>query len=147
MKNLCKIIIPVIAIVTTTSSLFAQWTNLDWKLHNVGKVRQFISNMGTLDDSYENGRKTTYQGLLWCEMPPGSNEEHIYQGGIWIGAITPEGDTLVSVTRTHFTPTEFYPSAEPWDSIWVATKEDTLAIPYYPDYTAISDQDFVCKYS
>ncbi|UCE08621.1 MAG: hypothetical protein JSW07_11610, partial [bacterium] len=29
----------------------------------------------------------------------------------------------------------------------MATKADTLNIPYYPDYTAISDQDFVCKYS
>ncbi|MDZ7294432.1 MAG: hypothetical protein ONB14_03295 [candidate division KSB1 bacterium] len=126
--------------------LYAQWTNLDWKLHNVGKVRQLVTNMGTLDDTHENVR-AGYPGLLYCEMPPGSNEEHVYQGGIWIGAITPSGDTLVSVSRTHFTPHEFFPTAEPWDTVWVVTKGDTVDIPYWPRYAAVSDQDFVCRYS
>ncbi|MCG2715306.1 MAG: hypothetical protein L6422_03300 [Candidatus Marinimicrobia bacterium] len=134
-----------IIILFSISLSYAQWTNIDWKVHNVGKVRQLITNMGTLDDSGEKA-KTTYPGLLYCEMPPGSNEEHIYQGGIWIGAITPDGDTLVSVSRTHFTPHEFYPSAEPWDTVWVATKGDTLDIPYWPNYSAVSDQDFICRY-
>ena len=147
MKLLIKIFAQFFIIILATSSLFAQWTNIDWKMHNVGKVRQFITNMGTLDDSFENAKKTTYPGLLFCEMPPGSNEEHLYQGGIWIGAITPEGDTLVSVTRTHFTPSEFYPTSEPWDTVWVATKGDTFDIPYWQNYSAISDQDFICRYS
>ncbi|NOX38212.1 MAG: hypothetical protein GXO78_11840 [Calditrichaeota bacterium] len=132
------------AVLWGISSLLGQFTTLDWKIHNVGKVRQIITNVGTIDN-YNN--ITNYKGLINCEMPVGSNEEHVYQGGIWIGAITPEGDTLVSVTRTHFTPEEFFPSAEPWDTIWVATKGDTLDIPYWPGYTAVSDQDFVCRYS
>ncbi len=123
----------------------AQWTTLDWKMHNVGKVRQLITNMGTLDDSHDRVR-TAYPGLIFCEMPAGSNEEHIYQAGIWIAAIDPNGDTLVSVSRTHFTPHEMFPSAEPWDTVWVATKNDTLDIPYWPKYTAIADQDFICRY-
>ncbi|MEJ2634034.1 MAG: hypothetical protein P8184_01930 [Calditrichia bacterium] len=124
--------------------LFAQLTTLDWKLHNVGKVKQLITNIGTLDDS---DQKLSYPGLIYSEMPIGSNEEHIYQGGIWIGAIDPKGDTLVSVSKTHFTPEEFYPTAQPWDTIWVAKKGDTLDIPYWPHYTAVSDQDFICRYS
>lgn len=142
-----KILINLFIIVfLITSSILAQWTNLDWKMHNVGKVRQLITNKGAIDDSHDRVR-TTYPGLLYCEMPAGTNEEHVYQGGIWIGAITPDGDTLVSVTRTHFTPHEFFPTAEPWDTIWVVTKGDTVDIPYWQNYTAISDQDFVCKYS
>ena len=124
--------------------LAAQFTTLDWKMHNVGNVRQLVTNIGTLDD---HKNQVNYPGLIFCEMPVGSNEEHIYQGGIWIGGVTPEGDTLVSVTRTHFTPEEFYPTAEPWDTIWVAHKGDTLDIPYWPGYTAVSDQDFICRYS
>ena len=146
MKHLNKIIIQFIILLIVCSPVYAQFTNLDWKLHDVGRVRQLITNMGTIDNSHENV-KTTYPGLLYCEMPPGSNEEHVFQGGIWIGAITPEGDTLVSITRSHFTPHEFFPTDQPWDTIWVAAKGDTLDIPYWPNYTAVSDQDFVCRYS
>ncbi|MBN1347774.1 hypothetical protein JXJ21_00030 [candidate division KSB1 bacterium] len=148
MKSICRSGIIILLLLIFTNALIAQWTNLDWKMHNVGKVRQLVTNKGAFDDSHDKVR-TDYPGLIYCEMPPGSNEEHVYQAGIWIGAtLAPDGgDTLVSVTRTHFTPHEFFPSAEPWDSIWVATKADTLDIPYWPNYTAISDQDFVCKYS
>lgn len=131
-------------VVGASQRVLAQFATLDWKVHNVGKVRQVITNVGTIDN-YD--QITNYPGLINCEMPVGSNEEHVYQGGIWIGAITPGGDTLVSVTRTHFTPEEFYPTAEPWDTIWVAYKGDTLDIPYWPGYSAVSDQDFVCRYS
>ncbi|GAB4366389.1 MAG: hypothetical protein Kow0042_06220 [Calditrichia bacterium] len=139
------LIFVVVSILSISGMLFAQYYTHDWKMHNVGKVRQLITNLGTLDNSADNVR-VNYTGLLYCEMPPGSNEEHIYQGGIWIGGITPQGDTLVSVSRTHFTPHEFFPSAEPWDTVWVVTKNDTVNIPYLGPYTAISDQDFVCRY-
>jgi len=122
--------------------LLAQLTNLDWKLHNVGKIRQVVTNMGTLDKALTN-----FPGLINTEFPPNSTEEHLYQGGFWVGAITPEGDTLVSTTKAHFTPHEFYPTAAPWDTIWVGSKGDTLDIPYWPRYVALSDQDFVCRYS
>jgi len=124
------------------SPLYAQFTKLDWKVHNVGKVRQVVTNMGTL-----NKALTKFPGAIYSEFPPGSDEEHLYQGGLWVGAITPTGDTLVSTTQAHFTPNEFFPTAAPWDTIWVGSKGDTLQIPYWPNYVAISDQDFVCRYS
>ncbi|MBI3586584.1 MAG: hypothetical protein HY088_05600 [Ignavibacteriales bacterium] len=122
--------------------MFAQFTKLDWKVHNVGKVRQVVTNMGTL-----NKALTRFPGLINSEFPPGSDEEHLYQGGLWVGAITPTGDTLVSTTQAHFTPNEFFPTAAPWDTIWVASKGDTLQIPYWPNYAGMSDQDFICRYS
>ena len=132
----------------TGSLLFAQMTNLDFKMHDVGKVRQVIVNTGALSATDANGvSKFGYTGLLNSEFPPNSNEEHIYMGGVWIGAITPNGDTLVSATKTHFTPDEFYPTDSEYDTIWVVSKEDTVDIPYRPNYTAISDQDFVCRYN
>ena len=135
-------IILCLLVLFGTSPVFAQFTKLDWKLYNVGKVRQVITNQGTL-----NGGDTKYPGLINAEFPPGSFEEHIYQGGLWVGAITPTGDTLVSETESHFGPREFYPTEEPWDTIWVAKKGDTLNIPYWPNYVGVSDQDFVCRYS
>lgn len=115
---------------------------LDYRVTTTGKMRQVITNMGTFDKG-----RTRFPGLINAEFPAGSNEEHLYQGGIWIGAITPTGDTLVSQSEAHFTPHEFYATKNSWDSIWTGSKGDTLQIPYWPNYECISDQDFVCRYS
>lgn len=143
-KRVFFIVFFVAVYFAQSSWLYAQLTNLDWKLHDVGKVRQLITNMGTLDQGL-----TDYPGLIFCEFPPNSSEEHLYQGGIWIGAITPTGDTLVSVTKKHFDPGmhEFFPTTAEWDTIWVVGKNDTADIPYWPRYVGVSDQDFVCRYS
>lgn len=132
----------VLCLLFCSSFVFAQFTKLDWRVHNVGKVRQVVTNMGTL-----NKALTKFPGLINSEFPPGSDEEHLFQGGIWVGGITPTGDTLVSTTQAHFTPNEFFPTATSWDTIWVASKGDTLQIPYWPNYVGMSDQDFVCRYS
>ena len=115
---------------------------LDWRVTSVGRVRQVITNMGTFDKG-----RTRYPGLINAEFPPGSDEEHLYQGGIWIGGITPTGDTLVSMSEAHFTPHEFFPTNNSWDSIWTGSKGDTLHLPYWKNYECISDMDYVSRYS
>ncbi len=133
----------IFILLSTAITVFAQRTTLDWKVHNVGKVRQLITNMGALWTA-----STDYPGLIYCEYPPNSHEEHIGEAGIWVGAITPENDTLVSATTIWADPHfEFYPSAAPDDTVWVINKGDTVNIPYWGRYTAIADQDFVCRYS
>jgi hypothetical protein len=129
-------------LIGLTSTTTAQFAKLDWKLTTVGNVRQVLTNLGALNKS-----QTRFPGSINCEYPPGSGEEHIYQGGIWVGAVTPWGDSLVSETQSHFGYNEFYPSAAAWDTIWVASKGDTINIPYWQQYVAVSDQDFVCRYS
>jgi hypothetical protein len=120
------------------NTAFTQTVTLDWKMHNVGSVRQVVTNMGTIWRA-----ETTYPGLLYCEYPLNSNEEHIGAGGIWIGAIS-NGDTLVSSADRY---REFYPSGAADDTIWVVSKGDTVDIPYWSGYTGVSDQDFICRYS
>ncbi len=127
--------------VIGTSSLIAQYTRLDWRVHNVGKVRQLVTNMGTLWKA-----ATNYPGLIFSEFPPNSYEEHIGEAGIWVGAISGK-DTLVSVTTSWNSSFEFYPGTEPWDTIWVVEKGETANIPYLPNYVGVSDQDFVAKYN
>lgn len=41
---------------------------------------------------------------------------------------------------------EFFPSGEPWDSIWVVYRGEEVDIPYLPGYVGISDEDFVLRY-
>ncbi|MDZ7331743.1 MAG: hypothetical protein ONB31_07170 [candidate division KSB1 bacterium] len=132
----------VLFILILSSSVVAQQTALDWKLHNIGKVRQLITNFGSL----WYGGIVNYTGLIYCEYPPQSHEEHIGEGGIWVGAIL-DKDTLVSCTTSWNSWFEFYPSAARWDTIWVVNKGLTVDIPYWPNYTAVSDQDLVCRYS
>lgn len=115
---------------------------LDYRVTTVGKIRQVITNMGTFDKG-----RTRFPGLINAEFPPGSDEEHLFQGGIY-GGITPTGDTLVSMSEAHFTPHEFYATKNNWNSIWTGFgKGDTLHIPYWRNYECISDQDFVSRYS
>ncbi len=133
----------VILILYTTSQLYSQRTHLDYKVHDVGQIRQLVTNMGTLWRA-----ATDYPGLIYSEFPRGSFEEHIGEGGIWIGAINEgTGDTAVSVTTSWNSNFEFYPTDEQWDSIWVVNKNDTVNIPYWHNYAGVSDQDFVCRYS
>jgi hypothetical protein len=117
---------------------------LDWQMHDVGKVRQFISNIGSLWPTWVLW--SSWTGLLYCEFPPNSYEEHVGEGGIWVGAIC-QGDTAVSVTTSWNSGQEFFPTSQAWDTIWVVSKGDTVDIPYWPGYVGISDQDFVCRYS
>jgi len=121
-----------------------QRVSLDWKLHDVGKVRQFVSNIGSLWPTWVLWGSWT--GLIYCEFPPNSHEEHVGEGGIWVGAIV-DGDTLVSVTTSWHSDVEFYPTDAPWDTIWVVGRGDTVDIPYWPGYVGVSDQDFVCRYN
>ncbi|OGU74225.1 MAG: hypothetical protein A2V93_07980 [Ignavibacteria bacterium RBG_16_34_14] len=123
------------------SSTFGQRTNLDWKLHNIGEVRQLVTNMGTLWQA-----NVDYPGLIYSEFPRESHEEHIGEGGIWVGAIF-GSDTLVSVTTSWNSNFEFYPTDEPWDTIWIVNKNDTVDIPYWQGYVGVSDQDLICRYS
>lgn len=133
--------IAAIQLIISADSLIAQQTTLDWKLHNVGKVQGLVTNIGSLWRAVTN-----YPGLIYCEFPPQSREEHIGEGGIWIGAIV-GSDTLVSCTTSWNSWFEFYPTAARWDTIWVVSKDATADIPYWPNYAAVSDQDFVCRYS
>lgn len=119
----------------------AQRATLDWKLHNVGSVRQLVTNMGTMWSA-----STNYPGLIYSEYPLNSLEEHIGEGGIWVGALV-NGDTLVSCSSSWNSSFEFYPGSEPEDSVWVVPNGQSAAIPWWPGYTGVSDQDFVAKFS
>jgi hypothetical protein len=142
MRIRMKFALVLLLLIGAAATAMAQFTKLDWKLTTVGKIRQVLTNQGTL-----NKASTRFPGLINCEYPPGSGEEHIFQGGLWVGAIMPNGDTAVSETQSHFGYNEFYPTALNWDTIWVGSKGDTLQIPYWPNYVAVSDQDFVTRYS
>lgn len=122
---------------------------LDWKIHDVGMVRQVVTNIGGINASTGSYDPILdYPFLMNCEYPPNSQEEHIFEAGIRIGAIV-NGDTMVSIPNWNnaHQDYEYFPTGASYDTIWVATQGDTLDIPYWPNYVAISEQDFICRYS
>lgn len=133
-----------IGILCAGKTLLAQQTALDWKLHDVGRVHQVVTNTGGLNAKFDD--LFDYPRLVNCEYPPNSREEHITEAGLWIGAVVGR-DSLVSVAQGEGSPREFFPTAEPWDTIWTVGRGDTIEIPYWTNYVGVSDQDFVCKYS
>lgn len=125
--------------------LLGQEASFDWKLHNVGKIRQVVTNRGGLNA--KGDPNFDYPGLINCEHPPNSGMEHITNTGLWIGAVY---DNIRSVTladgesgQIH----ECFPTSEPWDTVWEVKKREVADIPYWPGYTGVSDQDFVCRYN
>lgn len=124
----------------------AQFITLDYAVHDVGQIRQLVTNQGTWDEA-----GTNYPGLINAEYPPGSFQEHLLLTGFYIGGITSDGDTLVSASRMFGAQWVFqgYSSA-PWDTVHEITRGDTVDIgapnnPYVENYTPVSDQDFVTR--
>ncbi|MCX8010973.1 MAG: hypothetical protein N3A61_07465, partial [Ignavibacteria bacterium] len=81
MKNILIVLISLFL----SNLTFSQNVTLDWKIHDVGKVRQVITNTGWLNAKYD--ATFDYPYLFNCEYPAGTREEHITEGGPWIGAI------------------------------------------------------------
>lgn len=127
----------------------AQFVTQDWALHDVGQVIQILTNRGAM-----NKENTDYPGLLNTEYPPKSFVEHFGKVGWYIGGITPEGDTLVSVTASFASSQEFRGfSSAPWDTVWEVDRGDTVNIGggpgeyYEKNYSPVSDQDMVTRYN
>jgi hypothetical protein len=126
--------------------------NVDWARTDQSRARQVITNLGTL---LGHRVEVGYPGLINTEYPAGSFVEMTGEGGFWLGAVTPAGDTLVTSTLAwapgpHFWET--FPSPAPWDTIWVVPRGVTMdigdpAAPYWPGYTGVSDEDFVMRYT
>jgi hypothetical protein len=102
--------------------------------------------------------------LLGCEYPAGSDVEHVYGAGVWIGGIvdTATGGrpsspaTLVTTGYEGWAGPlyEMYPSDDSHNRIWTASVADTVkpadwdaywgsSLPFRP----VSDQDFYCMYT
>lgn len=140
-----KFIVILLSIPVLVQLVHSQQVTLDWKVADVGQVRQFLANNG----SFWHLNKYDYPELINTEFPPNSYEEHVGEAGLWVGAITPSNDTLVTVT-TSWNPWgrgEFWPpSNADWDTIWVVKRNQVVDIPYWPGYKGKSDRDFIWRF-
>ena len=125
-------------------------------------LRLWISNFGTVGGV---ARPTNSPPeVLGCEFPAGSDVEHLYGAGVWIGGIVdtarpgrpPSQATLVSTGYEGWAGPlqELYPSDSPLDMIWTASVSDSTKPAGWDEYwgsslpfVPVSDQDFYCTYT
>jgi hypothetical protein len=124
------------------------------RTHRVGGLRFTISNYGEFgSESRVLKDPCTNQPAPSLEFPSGSGVEHLFLGGVWIGAVR-NGDTLVSVGADGWYPAgELNPESYPEGEIAERTTRTVLrqepgsACPdAYYNADAISEQDLIAQY-
>ncbi|MFH0777538.1 MAG: hypothetical protein V2A71_02800 [Candidatus Eisenbacteria bacterium] len=113
----------------------------DIRIHDVSNIGMTVTNYGFLGNNFVNRSPS-------LEYPLGSTIDHLIRAGMWVGAITAEGDTLVTtgtVDGYWMTPSpvgvEFAPATRGIEEVSALLNSKY----YHPG--AFSEQDFVAFYS
>ncbi len=116
----------------------------DQNYTTVGSVGLTITNFGAIGD-----RNAYWPNQPSCEYPRGSRIEHLYQAGLWVGAVSrnthQEHVSTGSSDRVAFTPrNDFEFTSNPGSTI---EQLSTLSESPYFSEQAVSHQDFVAWYT
>ena len=136
----------VIMLFILTSSLMGKEVQ---KTTSIGNIGLTISNFGTFGDGFVIQSPNDFPS---CEYPTDSGIEHMFIGGLWVGAKTSEGQILVttgavdvaSVVTRPFTGFEFTNSADVNDTLLVLSS--IVDSPFYSPF-AVSHQDFIADFA
>ncbi|MBL7135432.1 MAG: hypothetical protein ISS81_02420 [Candidatus Marinimicrobia bacterium] len=120
----------------------------DSKFTTVGNIGVTISNFGTIGDGFVEQMPVDQPS---CEYPKGSGIEHLFVGGLWVGAIIPSG---IHVSTGAFnTPRlggggsinfEFTSSADLSDRVM---ERSSIPEDKFFSIDAISHQDFIADFT
>lgn len=117
----------------------------DRSFTTVGNIGLTVSNFGTIGT-----RNSYWPEQPSCEYPRGSRIEHIYQGGLWVGAISRRtGQIHVSTGATDQASASRIGQGYELTSELGANmiQRSSLSDSRFFDESAISHQDFVADYS
>lgn len=118
--------------------------NLQFMVHDIGKLAMTITNFGTFGTGYVNGN-CDGEVCPSAEYPINSDIEYLFVGTFWIGAVVGR-DTLVSIGADGWAEqvSELLPDAGDAGAI-----EFRSNIPSRSDYSpdAISEQDYICVFT
>ena len=115
---------------------------------NVGRLGLTISNYGTLGDGFV----TQNPDLPSAEFPLGSGIEHMFSAGLWVGARTKDGKTLVttgavdvpSISTRITSGFEFTNTDDPDDKL--LERSTIIESPFF-SHDAVSHQDFLADFA
>lgn len=141
-----KRIILAILLFSLGKSLFGQAENVyDEKVTSAGQVAATISNLGIIGNSF--GGSFNVEGFPSCEYPVNSGIEHVFDGGLWVGAIR-NGQTLVS-TGAIDAPQGYTPGGNGFEFTAdqpLAERSILFDSPFY-NPNAFSHQDYTSVFS
>ncbi|MDX9758123.1 MAG: hypothetical protein RBU27_03090 [Bacteroidota bacterium] len=114
------------------------------KFTNVGSLRLTVSNFGTLGHGFN---KWPFQPN--CEYPAGSGIEHIFEGGLWIGAFVDGTGPHVSTAAVDVSSVRDVAAGfEYTNAAGTRTEErSSLADSRFFSPSAVSHQDFVAAFT
>jgi len=88
-------------------------------VHDVGQLRMHVTNWGALGSW--PGAGLPFSGAPSAEWPAGSGVEHLFAGGLWVGALK-AGVPAVSTAAYEW---EFRPTQDPVDKMYQASEGDS----------------------
>lgn len=119
-----------------------------FKTQNVGNLALAVSNHGFLGNNFAERAAS-------MEYPKGTEVDHMIRGGLWVGGINTDFDTLVTTGvqdgywGTYTRPTEWVPVSIPAEEQslgWIRERSTLPTSPYYDPQHAISEQDLVTAF-
>ncbi|MCX7995934.1 MAG: hypothetical protein N3A65_09240, partial [candidate division WOR-3 bacterium] len=121
---------------------FLAYSHFNIRYNTIGQWEVALSNYGKFGQSQSIG-----PGAFW---PRGSGHNYIFGAGIWIGAIAPDGDTLVTIgyglagAETEFGPGLPYTNVgNPQWKVYFSTDDDYPFVPvsFEDGYAIFNDFD------
>ena len=114
------------------------------KYTSAGSVRVTISNFGTIGHGFNK-----WPGQPNCEYPAGSGIEHLFEGGLWVGAFRGSQGPFVSTSAVDVSSVrDIAAGFEFTNALGTRTTErSTLSDSRYYSPDAVSHQDFVAEYT
>ncbi len=114
-----------------------------WHYTTIGNVGMTVTNFSNFGNGFSNPDQPS------CEYPLGSGIEHIYRGGLWVGAKLPDGIYRVTTGALDAGSVDqgeegFEFAADLRDSI---AEYSSITTSRYYSPSAISEQDFVATYT
>ena len=87
--KIALVLIALITVAVAVPGLVAARSYTDL-FTSKGRMALNLTNLGYFGNAFSNRLAPS------CEYPIGSKTEHIYRGGLWVGARTPDGELRVS---------------------------------------------------
>jgi len=135
---------------------------IEWKKQGFS-MRMWMDNKGVFGHQAYNEGNSVPTDTLGLEYPIGSGVEHIFGGGIWVGGFLDTSatgnNTPLKLVTTGYEGWsgplyEMYPGNDVADTVWTASKRDSIAPPGWDaywgpsfPYSPVSDKDFYVKYT
>ncbi len=122
----------------------AQYSVPAARFTNVNKIGLMINNNGFLGTNLPGAGGEPASMDPSFEFPLGSAHERMIRGGIWVGAVNVDGDSLVSTTTVsgYYGPTL---RSEYREGSLIVERSSLRNSPVY-DAKAVSEQDLLCSF-